>query len=162
MFSFIMKSSAIQQLIRKEADALYEEKVKADKERRFESHSIIANMAVGKPIIIIPDNDSTVSVGIITGFMQVDPAIPYVQDYISGEKVVCFTNYIPYNEQNLKAVMKLTPDERGGVFYRCHQESEEGYKADARGEKALSYDEIKEVIDSTDFLDEARKYWSKS
>ena len=165
MLSLIKNSSFIQNLIRKEAqreaNALYDAKVKSDKEHRITSKTNIANMAVGKPIIIVPDDDSSVSVGFITGFMQVDPEIPYVKDYISDKEVVCFANYLPYNEQNLKAIMKLTADERGGVFYRCHKVDEDGYKATKRGEKSLSYEEIKAVIDSTDFTEKAREYWSK-
>jgi len=161
MLSLIKNSSFIQNLIRKEVDTLYNAKLKEDEERRLEYATNIAKESVGEPVIIVPDSDLTISVGIIVGYKQADPFLPIVEDYISEKKIVCFANYVAYNEQNLKAIMKLTPDERGGVFYRCNYTGEEGYKASKRGEKVLSYDEIAQVIHSTDFLKRAREYWAK-
>lgn len=57
--------------------------------------------------------------------------------------------------------MKLTPSERGGLFYRCHGHSEEGYKANSRGEKSLSLDEIKKAIELSGFTEKAREFWNK-
>ena len=161
MLSLIKNSSFIQNLIRKEVDTLYEAKLKEDEERRLEYATNIAKESIGEPVIIVPDSDLTISVGIIVGYKQADPFLPIVEDYISQEKKICYTACVSYNEQNLKAVMKLTPDERGGVFYPCNYTGEIGYKASKRGEKALSYNEITQVIHSTDFLKRAREYWDK-
>lgn len=161
MLSLVLKSSLAQQMIQNEAHALYQKRIEKEKEQALESRVMIADMSIGKPIIIIPDSDSPVTVGIITGFMQVDPQIPYVHDYVLDSEFICFTNYIAYSEQNLEAVMKLTPSERGGLFYRCHGHSEEGYKADSMGEKSLSLDEIKKAIDNNGFHEKAKEFWNK-
>lgn len=159
MFSLLLKSSIVKNEINREAHDLYQKRVNQEKERKLESLVLISDMSIGKPIIMISDSDNPISVGIITGFMQLDPQIPYVYDYIQNREIVCFSKYINYNDKNLETVMKLTPSEICNLFLNFNIETEDGYEVKSSNKHNLTIDEIKKKLADSDFLEKARDFW---
>lgn len=163
--SFLQKipfvKNSIQSIVNREVNNAIDKHDKEEKAHRLSIKQNIADFYVGMPIIIIPDDTKPVTVGIIRGVEQADPFVPIVTDYVENKDVVCMTNYISFNEQNLKAVLKLNADERGGVFYNYHVASEEGHVAkDREDAEERTFEQIKEALTANGFYHEAKKYWN--
>jgi hypothetical protein len=158
---FFISKRKFQEAVKEMAFSISKKRKEEDDEHRGEMYYNIAMMNVGKPVIIVPDDASSIGIGIITGSMQVDPYIPKIQDYIAGKEVVSFARIIDFNNQNLEALLKLTPSERAGLIYRNHLPRKEGVVAKDRGEKQHTLEEIENILINSDFYEKAEEYWEK-
>lgn len=140
------------------AEKMFRNKMKEEEEKQDERKIKINMFYVGMPVIMIPDDSGSVSLGIIVGWYEKD--IPVIHDYILNKKVLCMCNYQAFTDQRLEALYLLTPSERFAITYtNCSGHDGKPYEIVNEGEW-ISSQETRRIAYENGFFEKAEEYWN--
>lgn len=107
---------------------------------------------IGKPVIVISNEVSNVTVGIGVGVQLITKAncpVLVVEDVCSGEEFLAMGKVLNYSAQKFHALNRLTPQERIVLFYKPTEESFFDYdisKNDLLVEPSVWADQVSEAL----------------
>lgn len=112
---------------------------------------------VGAPVIIVPNEWGNPVVGFGKEIMEIgSSAVLVVENYLTGEDVVCGGVRMDYSRQKLEALLKLDPYERWAVL-AVNTVGHENYDKPKSG-KAWGKEQIIDKLESSGFFNRVREF----
>ena len=108
-----------------------------------------------KPIITLNGVDSDVIVGYVTHYTEVGAnglCLPIVQDYVSGNSVICFSKLLPFSNEMIDQLCSMDKYVRWSLLdYFDPNKSRIGITDDTADFICMSADEVREKLKDNGF-----------